>query len=109
MGEAGSGHYVKMVHNGIEYADMQLITEAYDLFKTVYGLDAKAIADIFEEWNKGDLDSYLIEITTAVLPSGESSDCPIRKDFFFRASVTTAKLCSSFPASTFQIRTMPAC
>ena len=67
IGPEGSGHYVKMVHNGIEYADMQLIAEAYDLLKTVYGLDAGAIADIFDEWNKGELDSYLIEITTAVL------------------------------------------
>jgi 6-phosphogluconate dehydrogenase len=67
IGPEGAGHYVKMVHNGIEYADMQLITEAYDLFKTVYGLDAQAIAGIFEEWNKGELDSYLIEITAAVL------------------------------------------
>jgi 6-phosphogluconate dehydrogenase len=56
-----------MVHNGIEYADMQLITEAYDLFKTVYRLDAAAIAKIFEQWKTGDLDSYLIEITAAVL------------------------------------------
>jgi 6-phosphogluconate dehydrogenase len=67
IGVGGAGHYVKMVHNGIEYADMQLITEAYDLFKTVYGLDAPAIAKIFEQWNTGDLDSYLIEITAAVL------------------------------------------
>ena len=67
IGPAGAGHYVKMVHNGIEYADMQLITEAYDLLKTVYGLDATAIADIFAEWKTGDLDSYLIEITAAVL------------------------------------------
>ena len=73
IGPEGAGHYVKMVHNGIEYADMQLITEAYDLFKTVYGLDAKAIADIFEEWNRGDLDSYLIEITTAVLRKVDST------------------------------------
>ena len=73
IGPEGAGHYVKMVHNGIEYADMQLITEAYDLFKTVYGLDATAIADIFEEWNKGDLDSYLIEITTAVLRKVDST------------------------------------
>jgi 6-phosphogluconate dehydrogenase len=56
-----------MVHNGIEYADMQLIAEAYDLLKSLYGLDASAIAGIFDEWNKGDLDSYLIEITAAVL------------------------------------------
>jgi 6-phosphogluconate dehydrogenase len=67
IGPEGSGHYVKMVHNGIEYADMQLIAEAYDLLKTVYGLEAGAIADIFDEWNQGELDSYLIEITTAVL------------------------------------------
>ena len=67
IGPAGAGHFVKMVHNGIEYADMQLIAEAYDLFKTVYGLTAPAIADIFEGWKAGDLDSYLIEITAAVL------------------------------------------
>jgi 6-phosphogluconate dehydrogenase len=73
IGPEGSGHYVKMVHNGIEYADMQLIAEAYDLFKTVYGLGAHEIADIFEEWNKGELDSYLIEITTAVLRKRDST------------------------------------
>jgi 6-phosphogluconate dehydrogenase len=67
IGIGGAGHYVKMVHNGIEYADMQLITEAYDLFKTVYGFDAAAIAKIFEQWKTGDLGSYLIEITAAVL------------------------------------------
>src|ERR1700756_4662379 len=67
IGIGGAGHYVKMVHNGIEYADMQLITEAYDLFKTIYGLDSSAIAKIFEHWKTGDLDSYLIEITAAVL------------------------------------------
>lgn len=67
IGPAGAGHYVKMVHNGIEYADMQLIAEAYDLFRTVYGLQAPAIADIFEQWKAGDLDSYLIEITASVL------------------------------------------
>jgi len=67
IGPEGAGHYVKMVHNGIEYADMQLIAEAYDLFKTVYGLAAADIADIFQEWKTGHLDSYLIEITAAVL------------------------------------------
>jgi 6-phosphogluconate dehydrogenase len=67
VGPEGAGHYVKMVHNGIEYADMQLITEAYDLLKTVYGLNAAAIADIFADWKTGELDSYLIEITVAVL------------------------------------------
>ena len=67
IGLGGAGHYVKMVHNGIEYADMQLITEAYDLFKTVYGLEASAIAEIFEGWKTSELDSYLVDITTEVL------------------------------------------
>ncbi len=73
IGPEGAGHFVKMVHNGIEYADMQLITEAYDLFKTVYGLEAPAIAAIFEDWKTGDLDSYLIEITAAVLRKTDAS------------------------------------
>ncbi len=77
IGPEGSGHYVKMVHNGIEYADMQLIAEAYDLFKSVYGLDPVAIADVFEEWNKGELDSYLIEITAAVLRKRDSAGAPL--------------------------------
>ena len=67
IGIGGAGHFVKMVHNGIEYADMQLIAEAYDLLKTVYGLDPPAIAKIFEQWNAGHLNSYLIEITAIVL------------------------------------------
>src|SRR5579863_4379899 len=67
IGPEGAGHYVKMVHNGIEYADMQLIAEAYDLMKSVYGLGAPALAEIFQSWKEGDLDSYLIEITAAVL------------------------------------------
>ncbi|MEV5514938.1 NADP-dependent phosphogluconate dehydrogenase [Streptomyces flaveolus] len=67
VGTNGAGHFVKMIHNGIEYADMQLIGEAYDLLRTVGGLDPRAIADIFTEWNKGTLESYLIEITADVL------------------------------------------
>ncbi len=67
MGPDGAGHYVKMVHNGIEYADMQLITEAYDLLRTVYGKSASEIGGIFAGWKSGDLDSYLIEITANVL------------------------------------------
>jgi len=63
VGPAGSGHFVKMVHNGIEYGDMQLISEAYFLMKKHLGLNNQEIADTFDEWNKGDLDSYLIEIT----------------------------------------------
>ncbi len=67
IGSDGAGHYVKMVHNGIEYADMQLIAEAYDLMRSVYGLDAARIAEVFASWKDGDLDSYLIEITATVL------------------------------------------
>ena len=67
MGPDGAGHYVKMVHNGIEYGDMQLICEAYAILKDVAGLQANEMADIFDEWNQGDLNSYLIEITSKVL------------------------------------------
>jgi len=63
VGEQGAGHFVKMVHNGIEYGDMQLIAEAYHLLKSLLGFDNEKIASTFEEWNKGNLDSYLIEIT----------------------------------------------
>ncbi|MGW6375137.1 NADP-dependent phosphogluconate dehydrogenase [Rhodococcus sp. NPDC055112] len=67
IGPDGAGHFVKMVHNGIEYADMQLIGEAYHLFRDALGLDAGQIADVFTEWNAGTLESYLIEITAEVL------------------------------------------
>src|SRR5271155_3470503 len=63
VGEGGAGHYVKMVHNGIEYGDMELICEAYNLMKTGLGLGAEQMHDVFAEWNKGELDSFLIEIT----------------------------------------------
>ncbi|MFC7303670.1 NADP-dependent phosphogluconate dehydrogenase [Streptomyces monticola] len=66
-GPDGAGHFVKMVHNGIEYADMQLIAEAYHLLRTVAGYEPAQIADIFRTWNTGRLDSYLIEITAEVL------------------------------------------
>ncbi|MFE3195037.1 NADP-dependent phosphogluconate dehydrogenase [Nocardia sp. NPDC059240] len=67
IGPDGSGHFVKMVHNGIEYADMQLIGEAYNLFRDALGFDAKQIADVFTQWNSGELESYLVEITAEVL------------------------------------------
>src|SRR6516162_9194924 len=63
VGDEGAGHYVKMVHNGIEYGDMQLIGEAYHLLAGVAGLDTAVLFDVFARWNKGPLDSYLIEIT----------------------------------------------
>ena len=65
-GPGGAGHYVKMVHNGIEYGDMQLIAEAYDVLKTLGGLSNAELADVFSEWNEGDLKSYLVEITAAI-------------------------------------------
>jgi 6-phosphogluconate dehydrogenase len=67
VGPDGAGHFVKMVHNGIEYADMQLIAEAYDLLRHGLGASAAEIGDIFAEWNRGDLESFLIEITADVL------------------------------------------
>ena len=66
MGPDGAGHYVKMVHNGIEYGDMQLICEAYAILKNVVGMDDKELAETFTEWNKGELDSYLIDITSQI-------------------------------------------
>jgi len=67
MGPDGAGHYVKMVHNGIEYGDMQLICEAYAILHDLLGLDAPELAKIFSEWNRGQLDSYLIDITARIL------------------------------------------
>lgn len=66
VGEEGAGHYVKMVHNGIEYGDMQLICEAYDLMKRGLGLSPQELAQVFARWNQGALDSYLIEITSKI-------------------------------------------
>jgi 6-phosphogluconate dehydrogenase len=66
IGPDGAGHYVKMVHNGIEYGDMQLIAESYFMLKHVLGLSAEELHEVFAEWNKGELDSYLIEITADI-------------------------------------------
>lgn len=67
IGPGGSGHFVKMVHNGIEYGDMQLIAEAYGVMRNGLGLSVEQAADVFDEWNRGDLESYLIEITAKIL------------------------------------------
>src|SRR3954463_6908776 len=72
IGPDGAGHYVKMVHNGIEYADMQLIAEAYDVLRFGIGLDVGTIKGIFDDWDSGDLESFLIEITATVL--GKTDD-----------------------------------
>ena len=85
IGAGGSGHYVKMVHNGIEYADMQLIAEAYDLLKNVLGLSNEEIGAVFSQWNEGDLDSFLIEITAQIFKTRDSEtggwlvDCVLDK------------------------------
>ncbi|MBZ4652511.1 MAG: hypothetical protein JG761_1311 [Proteiniphilum sp.] len=77
VGENGAGHFVKMVHNGIEYGDMQIINEAYHLMKDLLGLDAFAQHEVFQKWNQGVLDSYLIEITTDILAFKDEDGSPL--------------------------------
>ena len=77
VGEAGAGHYVKMVHNGIEYGDMQLICEAYQLLKDGLGLNADELHAVFADWNKGELDSYLIEITSEIYTKSDEDGAPL--------------------------------
>ena len=77
VGEGGAGHYVKMVHNGIEYGDMQLICEAYNLMKNILGMSCDEMAAVFTEWNKGDLDSYLIEISAGIMAFKDDQNEPL--------------------------------
>ncbi|MDB6017228.1 MAG: gnd [Pedosphaera sp.] len=77
VGENGAGHYVKMVHNGIEYGDMELICEAYQLMKDGLGMTADEMQPVFAEWNKGELDSYLIEITSHILAFKDTDGQPL--------------------------------
>lgn len=79
VGENGAGHFVKMVHNGIEYGDMQLICEAYQIMKELVGLSSDEMHDVFAEWNKGDLDSYLIEITRDIFGYKENGEALVEK------------------------------
>ncbi|AAX17885.1 decarboxylating NADP(+)-dependent phosphogluconate dehydrogenase [Borrelia turicatae] len=74
VGESGAGHYVKMVHNGIEYADMQLICESYFFMKRAFNLDNLKISEVFDKWGEGDLSSYLIEITSKILKYKENNE-----------------------------------
>jgi len=76
-GEEGAGHYVKMVHNGIEYGDMQLICEAYDLLKRGLVWTADELHDVFAEWNKGELDSYLIDISSQIFAKKDDDGSPL--------------------------------
>jgi 6-phosphogluconate dehydrogenase len=77
VGEGGAGHYVKMVHNGIEYGDMQLICEAYQLLKDGLGLGPDEFAEVFAEWNKGELDSFLIEISATIFAKKDEDGQPM--------------------------------
>ncbi|KAI6915925.1 6-phosphogluconate dehydrogenase, decarboxylating, partial [Hortaea werneckii] len=77
VGDEGAGHYVKMVHNGIEYGDMQLISEAYDIMKRGLGMSCKEIGDVFAQWNKGVLDSFLIEITRDIMYYNDEDGTPL--------------------------------
>ena len=77
VGEDGAGHYVKMVHNGIEYGDMQLICEAYQLLREALGLTADQLHEVFAEWNKGELDSFLIEITSEIFTKKDEDGSPL--------------------------------
>ena len=77
VGEDGAGHYVKMVHNGIEYGDMQLICEAYHLLEQGLKLSASELHDVFEDWNKGELDSFLIEITSQIFTKNDEDGSPL--------------------------------
>jgi 6-phosphogluconate dehydrogenase len=77
VGEGGAGHFVKMVHNGIEYGDMQLICEAYQLLKDALGLNAGELHGVFAEWNRGELDSYLIDITSQIFAKKDDGGTPV--------------------------------
>jgi 6-phosphogluconate dehydrogenase len=77
VGENGAGHFVKMVHNGIEYGDMQLICEAYMIMKDLLGMSADEMHEVFKDWNKGELDSYLIEITRDILAFKDTDGKPL--------------------------------
>lgn len=77
VGKGGAGHYVKMVHNGIEYGDMQLISEAFHLMKVGLGLSADELSEVFHEWNQSELDSYLIEITSQILTKKDEDGQPL--------------------------------
>ena len=112
VGPVGSGNYVKMVHNGIEYGDMQLIAEVYDIMRTILGLGNEEMASIFEEWNKTELDCYLIEITAKVLSKkddetgeGYVTDYILDKTGeFFRTHCSNAHMCE-----TIELIPVPIC
>ena len=84
VGQGGAGHFVKMVHNGIEYGDMQLICEAYDFMSRGLGMEAEAIGEVLSQWNTGVLDSYLIEISAEILKAKDNDGTPLLENIFPR-------------------------
>ncbi len=108
IGTDGAGHFVKMVHNGIEYADMQFIGEAYELLKGI-GVSAAEAADIFAQWNTGDLDSYLIEITSEVLRQVDAeTGKPLVDIITDAAGMKGTGTWTASPAAPTSARTAPA-
>lgn len=98
LGEGGAGHYVKMVHNGIEYGDMQLIAETCQLMHSALGLDYAHMADIFTQWNQGKLQSYLIEITSHILRQKDADGQPLVDKILDRAGQKGTGLWTSVDA-----------
>ncbi len=91
VGPRGSGHYVKMVHNGIEYGDMQLICEAYNMLRSGLDLTNEQLYDVFAEWNKGELDSYLIEITRDIFSAKDPDTGKYLVDMILDAAGTKVR------------------
>jgi 6-phosphogluconate dehydrogenase len=100
VGENGAGHFVKMVHNGIEYGDMQLICESYQLMHELLGMSAGEIHEVFKKWNQGDLNSYLIEITRDIMAYKDSDGKPLVDKILDTAGQKGTR----FPAFPFQER-----
>ena len=116
IGEGGSGHFVKMVHNGIEYGDMQLICEAYDVMRNVLGMTAAEMHAVFSQWAEGELKSYLIEITRDILATLDEDGLPLVDKILDKAGqkgtgkwTVNLALDMAVPLTTSQNRSLPAC
>jgi 6-phosphogluconate dehydrogenase len=107
VGEGGAGHYVKMVHNGIEYGDMQLICEAYDFMHRALALDEEAMQAVFSRWAKGPLDSYLIEITANILGFKDEAGSPLVEKILDTAGQKGTGKWTAGPGANFSTRTGP--
>lgn len=103
VGEDGSGHYVKMVHNGIEYGDMQLLCEAYHLLKDALGMTSQEMSEVFTQWNKEELDSFLVEITANVLAFKNPDGSHLVEQIRDTAGQVSSPLLSSPLSSSLQL------